>query len=94
LSLAGRMENQSTQEKTEAYKNNVLVITLGYFGSGLSVKEAAQNCLKAGSPRTLKACVVVASKPVRFVDALFVEYPEGTPDFVTEFTVSKLSALL
>ena len=77
-------------------KNNCLVVTLGYYGRGNTVKEAAENCRKAGSPLTLSACVIIANCEVQFVDPMSVSYNKANEDglFTVDFKVKKLSALL
>ncbi len=90
----GRLPAQAPKPAAQPTTGNVLVVTMGYFGRGDTVKEAAQKCHEAGSPRTLPASVIVADKPVRFVDALHVGYPAGVPTFQTDFKARTLGALL
>lgn len=58
--------------------NNFLVVTLGYYGRGSTATEAAQNCHKAGSPKTYQGCLIVTNTEINFVDAMFVEYSKAT----------------
>lgn len=86
-----RMDKEKTQSKPGIH---FLVVTFGYYGAGNSMKEAANNCVKAGSPKTLKACVIVSDKKVHLRNAFSVDYPDGCPGFQADFTVRSLGALL
>lgn len=83
---------------TEAPKpvNHILVVTLGYYGLGRTVREAAENCKKAGSPLSYKAVVTIANCPIKFRPPFYIEYHNdgsfmGKSD---EFTVRTLGALI
>lgn len=86
--------------------DNILVVTMGYYGRGSTVEEAAVRCHKAGSPLAYKAVVIIVNTEIKFIDAMSVGYPkvtakdgvfiteEGHPLFRTEFTVKRLSAIM
>ena len=73
---------------------NILVIALGYFGRGSSVKEAAQNCLKAGARKTDAVTVVIANCEMTFISIYNIEYEKSEGLFITNFVCKKLSSIL
>ena len=83
-----------TSDPTPEKPKNCLVVALGYFGRGSSVKEAATNCHKAGAGKRDCCCVVITDVELEFIDAFTVGYPNGTPTFQTDFHVNQLGSLL
>lgn len=82
------------ENATPKYENNILVVTLGCYGTGRTIGEAAANCHKAGASKLQPAEVLICDKPVKFKSALMVEYPDGAPNFQTQFSVRTLGAIL
>ena len=52
-------EEQKQEQRIDLAKRSFMVIALGYWGRGPNVKQAAEQCLKAGARRSAKVNVVL-----------------------------------
>jgi hypothetical protein len=79
-------------------RKQYLVQTLGYWGRGLTIKEAAQSCFRAGAIRRNKCIVEVFTHPTEDPSpeinwgGLMVSYREGSTkeSVMNQVTLGKL----